>query len=80
MIYVRPKKKLCFPGSSTGKESTRNVGDLGLEDPLEKGIATHSNILAWRFHGQRNLAGYIVHGVAKSQTRLNDFHCLSGII
>ena len=21
---------------------------LGLEDPLEKGMATHSNILAWR--------------------------------
>ena len=24
------------------------VQSLGLEDPLEKGIATHSNILAWR--------------------------------
>ena len=31
--------------------------------PLEKGKATHSSILAWR----------IVHGVAKSQTRLSDF-------
>ena len=28
------------------------------EDPLEKGKATHSSILAWRFHGQRSLAGY----------------------
>ena len=34
------------------------------EDPLEKGKATHSSILAWR----------IVHGVAKSQTLLSDFH------
>ena len=26
-------------------------------------------------HGQRNLAGYgLSHGVAKSQTRLSDFH------
>jgi len=31
------------------------VQSLGWEDPLEKGKATHSSILAWR----------IVHGVAK---------------
>ena len=31
---------------------------LGQGDPLEKGMATHSSILAWRIHGQRNLAGY----------------------
>ena len=35
-----------------GKESTCNVGDrvpsLGWKDPLEKGVATHSNTLAWR--------------------------------
>jgi len=24
------------------------VGDMGWEDLLEKGMATHSNILAWR--------------------------------
>ena len=27
---------------------------LGWEDPLEKGMATHSSILAWRIHEQRN--------------------------
>jgi len=41
-----------FPCSSGGKESTCNAGDLiqslGQEDPPEKGIATHSGILAWR--------------------------------
>ena len=35
-----------------GKESACNAGDLGpsldWEAPLEKGTATHSNILAWR--------------------------------
>ena len=40
---------LGFPGSSSGKESACNAGDLGsilgLEDPLEKGMATHSSIL-----------------------------------
>ena len=39
-----------FPGGSDGKESAHNAGDLGsipgLEDPLEKGMATHSSILA----------------------------------
>ena len=34
------------------------VRSLGWEDPLEKGTATH----------------YIVHGVAKSQTQLSNFH------
>ena len=39
---------LGFLCGSAGKESARNVGDLGWEDPLEKGIATHSSILALR--------------------------------
>ena len=41
---------LGFPDSSVGKESACNAGDpvrfLGLENPLEKGKATHSSILA----------------------------------
>ena len=40
-----------FPGGSDGKASAYHVGDLGWEDPLEKGKATHFNILAWRIHG-----------------------------
>ena len=35
------------------------VQSLGWEDPLEKGMATHSSILAWRMLGtERSLAGY----------------------
>ena len=34
------------------------VQSLGLEDPLEKGTATHSSILAGEFREQRSLAGY----------------------
>ena len=41
-----------FPGGSDSKESACNAGDqvqsLGQEDPLEKGMVTHSSILAWR--------------------------------
>ena len=44
-----------FPGGSDGKESVCNVGDLGWEDPLEEGMATHSSILAWRIHMDRRV-------------------------
>ena len=30
---------------------------MGQEDHLEKGMETHSNILAWEYHRQRSLAG-----------------------
>ena len=45
-------QQLGFPGGSDSKEPAYSAGDLGSvsggEDPLEKGMATHSNILAWR--------------------------------
>ena len=47
------------------------VPSLGQKDPLEKEIATHSSILAWKFNEQRSLEG---HGVPKSQTRLSDLN------
>ena len=103
---------LGFPCGSAGKESTRNVGDLGSipglgrppgegkgcpllyswaflvaqlvknppamqetwvqslgwEDPLEKGKATHSRILAWRTPWTVESMG------SQSRTRLRDFH------
>jgi len=45
-----------FPSGLAVKESTCNAGDvqetqvpsLGQEDPLEKEMATHSSILAWK--------------------------------
>ena len=42
------------------------VWSLGQEDPLEKGMATHSIILAWRIHGQRSLMGYSPWGHKES--------------
>ena len=39
---------LGFPGGSDIKVSASNAGDPGWEDPLEKEMATHSSILAWR--------------------------------
>ena len=41
------------------------VQSLVQEDPLEKEMATHSSVLAWRIP-------WTDHGVAKSQTQLSD--------
>jgi len=38
------------------------VQSLDWEDSLEKEMATHSSILAWRSHGCRNLVGYSPQG------------------
>ena len=48
------------------------VRPLGWEDPLEKGMATHSSIHAWRIPMDRGAWQATVHGVAKSQTQLSD--------
>ena len=34
------------------------VGSLGLEDPLEKKMAIHSSILAWKIPWTEELVGY----------------------
>ena len=49
------------------------VQSLGGEDLLEKGMAAHTSILAWRIPVDRAAWWATVHGVPKSQTRLNDF-------
>ena len=46
------------------------VLSLGQENPLEKGMATHSSILAWRIPWAAWQA--TDHGVSKSWTRLSD--------
>ena len=71
-IYLATSiRKLGFPGGSDGKESACKAGDSGLflgwKDPLEKGMATHSSIPAWRILWTEDL-----HEVAKSLTRLSD--------
>ena len=49
-IFLNPY--ITFPGGSDGKASAYNEGDLvqslGWEDLMEKEMATHSNILAWK--------------------------------
>ena len=71
-----PPVFLVFPGGSAGKESACNVGDLdsipGLERSPGKG-----NGYPLQYSGLENSMDYIVHGVAKSRTRLSNFHLSS---
>ena len=50
-LFITPCS-LSLSGGSDGKESVCISGDLnltlGLEDPLEEELATHSSIVAWR--------------------------------
>ena len=46
------------------------VWSLGWEDPLEKEMANHSSILAWKIPWMEELC---VQGAAKSRTRLSNF-------
>ena len=49
------------------------VQSLGQEDHLERGMATHSSILAWRIPWTQE-PGRLqsIHGVTKSQTQPSD--------
>ena len=48
------------------------VQSLCREDPLEKEMAMHSSIFAWKIVMDRGAWWARVHGVTKSQTRLKD--------
>ena len=43
------------------------VKSLGWEDPLEKGIATHSSILAWRIPWIEGPGSYSLQGCTRVQ-------------
>ena len=46
---------------------------LGQEDTLEKGMATHTSILAWRIPWTEESGRLQPIGVTKSQTQMSDF-------
>ena len=49
------------------------VWSLGREDRLEKEMATHSSILAWKIARTEGAWQATIHEVSKSQTQLSDF-------
>ena len=61
-----------FPGGSDGKESACNAGDLGSIPGLGRSPGEGKGY-PLQYSGLENSTDCIVHGVTKSQTRLNDF-------
>ena len=66
---------VCFVLASLVAQKVKNlpamqetwVGSLGWDDPLEKGMATHFSILAWRIPWTEEPGGPTVQRVTKSQ-------------
>ena len=48
------------------------IQSLSQEETLEKGMGTHSSILAWRIPWTEELGTLLSMGVTKSQTQLSD--------
>ena len=74
-IYMCVYIYIGFPCGSAGKSPAMQetwVPSLGWEDPLEKGKAN-----PLQYTDLENSMNCIVHGVAKSWTRLSDFHFTS---
>ena len=73
MFFFLPLLQSIFPGGLEDKESACNVGDTSLifpgqEDLLEKEMATHSSILAWRIpmnRGAWQATAMVVHSSRK---------------
>ena len=71
-----PKGQVGSPGGSVGKEYTCNVENLGSIPGLGRSLA-EGNGYPLQYSGLENTMDCIIHGVAKSQTQLSDFHFTS---
>ena len=69
LVSCRPS----FPAGSAGKESAHNAGDLDSIPGLGRSSG-EGNSYPLQYSALENSTDYIVHGVAKNQTRLNYFH------
>ena len=75
LVKVRCVKYTDFPGCSVVKNlpamqetQETQVPSLGAEDPLEKEVAPHSSILAWRIPRTEETGMLQSVGLQKSQT------------
>ena len=66
---------MSFPGGSVGKEFACNAGNLGSIPEL--GRSGEGNGYSFQYSGLENSMDCIVHRVAKSWTRLSNFHFTS---
>ena len=72
-LDIQLPRLLGFPCGSPGKESTCNAGDLGSVPELGRSPGEGKGY-PLQYSGWENSMDCIVQGVAKSRTRLNDFH------
>ena len=72
-FYTYTAPTLGFPDSSVGKESACSAGDPGSIPGLGKSSGEGKGY-PLQCSGLENSMDCIVHGVAKSQTQLSDFH------
>ena len=70
--------KLGFPGSSAGKETTCNAGDLGSIPGLGRSPGEGKGY-PLQYSGLENSMGCMVHPVSKSQTYISNFNLTSSI-
>ena len=77
ILFIHLLSTLLLSGASLVAHMVKNLLEmqeirgrsLGQEDPLEKGMATHSTILAWRIPWTEELGEILSMG---SQTQLSD--------
>ena len=75
-IYSGIKKNMDFPGNPDGKESlcnARDAGDPGSIPGLGRSPGEW-NGYPFQYSGLEDSTDCIIHGTAKSQTRLSNFH------
>ena len=73
LLLASPSSPVAQSVRSLPARQETRVQSLGQEYPLEKEVATHSRILAWRIPWTEEPGGlHTVHGVTKSRTRLSN--------
>ena len=78
-IYLVPTLYLGFPSSLAGKESACDAEDPGSIPGLGRSPGEGNSYL-FQYSGQENSMDCIVHGVAKSQMWLSDFHFRASLV
>ena len=73
---MSPSEKLGFPCNSAGKQSACNVEDVGSICGLGRSPGEGKDY-PLHYCDLENSVDYKVHGIAKSWTRLSDFHFTS---
>ena len=71
-IYEKPTANIILNGGSDGKVSVYDAGHPGLIPGLERSPGEGKGYLL-QYSGLENSMDCVVHGVAKSRTRLSDF-------